>query len=292
MKLHSFSKVWREFIFSLLLLAFVGFLPSSVFGGSTIDKFLAQDNQGKEGLVEAPTLDDLGYLRKVTIDLIGRIPSRKELDRYLKWPVAERRQSLVDSLLEHERFSDRWTAFYADMLRIRTGSTGGGALLAYVHKSIEDGKPFDELSRELISAQGRANSIPAVGFILNDNADPMALTAATAQVFLGVRMQCAQCHDHPFDDWEQRQFYEMATFFGKTRRVESRLTRAVYTTEGKETPELDYPEAFAAEISYAVNCLENNEEPVVLSGESARNSLMICLKESESVRTGQTIEIA
>ena len=126
MKLHSFSKVWREFIFSLLLLAFVGFLPSSVLASSSIDKFLAQDNQGKEGLVEAPTLDDLGYLRKVTIDLVGRIPSRKELDRYLKWPATERRQSLVDSLLEHERFSDRWTAFYADMLRIRTGSTGGG----------------------------------------------------------------------------------------------------------------------------------------------------------------------
>ena len=242
MKLHSFSKVWREFIFSLLLLAFVGFLPSSVFGGSTIDKFLAQDNQGKEGLVEAPTLDDLGFLRKVTIDLIGRIPSRKELDRYLKWPVTERRQSLVESLLEHERFSDRWTAFYADMLRIRTASTGGGALLAYVHKSIGDGKPFDELTRELISAQGRSDSIPALGFILNDNVDPMALTAATAQVFLGVRMQCAQCHDHPFDDWEQRQFYEMATFFGKTRRVESRLTRAIYTTEGKENAVLWPPE--------------------------------------------------
>ena len=72
----------------------------------------------------------------------------------------------------------------------------------------------------------------------------------------------------------------------------SGLPVTLYTTEGKETPELDYPEAFAAEISYAVNCLENNEEPVVLSGESARNSLMICLKESESVRTGQTIEIA
>ena len=242
MRLHSFSKVCREFIFSILLLALVGFLPSSVFGGSSIDKFLAQDNQGKEGLVDAPMLDDLGFLRKVTIDLIGRIPSRKELDRYLKWPATERRQSLVENLLEHERFSDRWTAFYADMLRIRTGSTGGGALLAYVHKSIEDGKPFDELSRELISAQGRADSIPAVGFILNDNADPMALTAATAQVFLGVRMQCAQCHDHPFDDWEQRQFYEMATFFGKTRRVESRFSRAVYTTEGKANAVLWPPE--------------------------------------------------
>ena len=185
-------------------------------------------------LVQGQALDDLSFLRKASVDLIGRIPSDKEIKRYLKWPVADRRDRLVELLLEHDRFADRWTAFYADMLRIRTGATGGTSLLAYVHNAIEEGKPFDELVRELISINGRANNTPAVGFILNDNVDPMALTAATAQVFLGVRLQCAQCHDHPFDDWKQRQFYEMATFFGKTRRVENRLTRAVYTTEADE----------------------------------------------------------
>tara|TARA_B100001964_G_scaffold82924_1_gene93620 strand:+ start:534 stop:2693 length:2160 start_codon:yes stop_codon:yes gene_type:complete len=218
-------------IFGLLLVSPL----EPVCGKSKVDETIVHDNAEKKGLVSGRKLDDLAYLRKVSVDLIGRIPSDKEIMSYLKWPASKRRDRLVEELLKHERFADRWTAFFADMLRIRTGATGGTALLAYVHQAVEEGKPFDELARELISINGRANSAPAVGFILNDNVDPMALTGATAQVFLGIRLQCAQCHDHPFDDWEQRQFYEMASFFGKTRRVQSQLTRSVYTTEGDES---------------------------------------------------------
>ena len=220
---------------SVLIFALCFTLPIELVCSKTqVDDAIALGNADKKGLVHGEPMDDLAFLRKVSVDLIGRIPSDKEIRRYLQWNASERRDRVVEQLLLHERFADRWTAFFADILRIRSGATGGTALLAYVHKSVDEGKPFDELARELIAVNGRANATPAVGFILNDNVDPMALTAATAQVFLGVRLQCAQCHDHPFDDWSQRQFYEMATFFGKTRRVESRLTRAVYTTEGKE----------------------------------------------------------
>ena len=215
-----------------LIAVLCGVFSSNLIGKVSIDSFLAIDNADKTDLNKGPKLDDLAYLRKITIDLMGRIPTGSEIKEFLEWPEHARRQKLVDSLLVEDRFVDRWTTFMADMLRIRTGATGGSQLLAYVHKAVKDGKAFDELTRELISANGKSSSIPAVGYILNDNVDPMALTAATAQVFLGVRMQCAQCHDHPFDDWKQRQFYEMASFFGKTQRVESRFTRGVFTTEG------------------------------------------------------------
>ena len=219
------------------------FLPFSfLLGKSELDRQLNKDNADKKELRSGPILDDLQYLRKLSVDLIGRIPSEQEIKKFLKDPPKNRRALLVERLFEHERFADRWTAFFADMLRIRTNATGGGPLLAYVHQSISEDKPFDKLARELISAQGKSSHLPAVGFILNDNADPMALTAATAQVFLGVRMQCAQCHDHPFDDWEQKDFYELAAFFGKTRRVESRFSRSVYTTEVQENRVLWPPE--------------------------------------------------
>ena len=227
----------------LSVFGFVLLLSSSVLlGKSELDRHLEKDNADKKDLRTGPALDDLQYLRKLSVDLIGRIPSENEIKQFLKNPPKSRRALLVDRLLKHERFADRWTAFLADMLRIRTNATGGGPLLAYVHQSISEGKPFDELARELISAQGRSRHLPAVGFILNDNADPMALTAATAQVFLGIRMQCAQCHDHPFDDWEQKDFYELASFFGKTRRVENRFSRTVYTTEVEENRVLWPPE--------------------------------------------------
>lgn len=219
---------------------------SFVLGKSELDLRLEKDNAAEKDLIVGPHLDDLQYLRKLSVDLLGRIPSEKEIKQFLKDPPRNRRLLLIERLFGHERFADRWTAFFADMLRIRTNATGGGPLLAYVHQSINQNKPFDELARELISSQGRSRHLPAVGFILNDDADPMALTAATAQVFLGVRMQCAQCHDHPFDDWEQKDFYELASFFGKTRRVENRFSRTVYTTEVDENrvlwpPERDKP---------------------------------------------------
>ena len=225
-------------LFGLVLL-----LSSSVLlGKSELDRHLEKDNADKKDLRSGSVLDDLQYLRKLSVDLIGRIPSEQEIKQFLKDPPKNRKALLVERLFGHERFADRWTAFLADMLRIRTNATGGGPLLAYVHQSISEDKPFDKLARELISAQGKSSHLPAVGFILNDNADPMALTAATAQVFLGIRMQCAQCHDHPFDDWEQKDFYELASFFGKTRRVENRFSRTVYTTEVEENRVLWPPE--------------------------------------------------
>ena len=223
-------------------MSFLFLSSSSLLGKSELDLRLEKDNADKKDLIAGPLLDDLQYLRKLSVDLIGRIPSEKEIKQYLKDPSGNRRALLLERLLVHDRFADRWTAFFADLLRIRTNATGGGPLLAYVHQSVSAGKPFDQLARELISAQGRSRHLPAVGFILNDNADPMALTAATAQVFLGVRLQCAQCHDHPFDDWEQKDFYELASFFGKTRRVENRFSRTVYTTEVEENRVLWPPE--------------------------------------------------
>src|SRR5205085_6796413 len=86
---------------------------------------------------------------------------------------------------------------------------------------------------------------PEVGFILGDEADPMALASATSQVFLGVRMACAQCHDHPFDVWKRKQFYDLAAFFGKTRRQETRIKMrllGVYLTEVEQTSILWPPE--------------------------------------------------
>lgn len=213
---------------------------------SEVDRILNEENQAaKVTLKPMPIVDDLTFLRRVYIDLIGRIPSGKEIAEYQSWPADERREKLVDKLIQHERFVDRWTTFFADMLRLRSNATGGAALLAYVHKAIEEDMPYDELCRRLISANGKANATPEVGFILGDDADPLQMAAVTSQVFMGVRMSCAQCHDHPFDVWTRKDFYGLAAYYGKTQRVESRLTRVVYTTEGSRSSILWPPEDFA-----------------------------------------------
>ena len=207
---------------------------------SMLDDILRRENLGHKAIT-TPVINDDAFLRRATIDLIGRIPTHREIELYQSWK-GDRREKLVDHLLDHERFADRWTVFMADMLRIRSDVTGGNSLLAYVNASISQGKPYDEFVRALISASGKPNSNPAVGYILGDNAMPMELAAATSQVFLGVRIGCAMCHDHPFDDWDQKDFYELAAFFGKTKKVQNRGRGMVYTTEGTEMSVLWPPE--------------------------------------------------
>ncbi len=206
--------------------------PSEV--ASRIDAALAAENQGID-VVVAPTVDDAGFLRRASVDLIGRIPTADEYDEFFAWPESERRSRLVERLIADERFADRWTVFMADLLRIRSNADGGAQLLAYVHQAMAENVPYDELCRRLISANGKPGATPEVGFILGDNADPMALAGTASQVFMGIRIACAECHDHPFDVWTREQFYGFAAFFGKTRRVESQLTGLVYTTEMQQT---------------------------------------------------------
>ncbi len=211
--------------------------------GAELDRVLLAENADQSvDLTPAPPVDDLTYLRRVTVDLIGRIPALDEIREFQSWPAEERRAKVVDKLIADERFADRWLVFYADMLRLRSNAEGGGALMAYVHRAIENDMPYDELARRLIVTNGKVGSSPEVGFVLGDNADPMALASATAQVFMGVRMGCAQCHDHPFDVWTREDFYSLAAYYGKTRRVTSQLTNVVYTTEIDQTTVLWPPE--------------------------------------------------
>ena len=215
---------------------------------SPVDQRLNAENEGRKAPAAAPVLDDLPFLRRVMVDLIGRIPTQAEVLEFQQLPVETRRALVIDKLLADARFSDRWTVFFADMLRIRTGAEGGGAYLAFVHQSLEQQLPYDKMCRQLIAANGRANVVPEVGFVLGDDADPMALAGATAQTFLGIRIACAQCHDHPFDQWKRDQFYGLAAYFGQTRRVERRFKMTLYgvfTQDVEQTSVLWPPEGVA-----------------------------------------------
>jgi hypothetical protein len=221
----------------------------------------------------APTgpIDDLAFLRRTSIDIIGRIPKSEEIDAFLAWPADTRRAQLVDSLLDHPRFADRWSVFFADMLRIRSDQPGADRWLGWVHGSLRDGKPYDHMVRELVASSGRPGSAPAIGFLLAEGANPLELGAVTAQIFLGVQIGCAMCHDHPYDDWEQRDFYEFSAFFGKTRQVGRRDQGTNYITEAKDNTVMWPPEDQAAgkkrtpvDAHYPFELVEFTETPEYL----------------------------
>ncbi|MGI8982863.1 MAG: DUF1553 domain-containing protein [Pirellulaceae bacterium] len=224
----------------------VGF--SVPLSATELDQIVDRENKSAGiKLAAAPVVGDHVFLRRIYVDLIGRIPTAAEVQEFASWPAQGRREKLVDKLIADERFADRWTIFYADMLRLRSNATGGPALIAYVHNAVKTGMPYDEMCRRLIYTNGKANRVPEAGFILGDDADPLAMASITSQVFMGVRIGCAQCHDHPFDVWKRRDFYDMAAYFGKTRRYESQLTRVVYATEADQNTILWPPEGEGAD---------------------------------------------
>ena len=211
--------------------------PDATTVAAQVDERLAQDNDGLE-FQTAPPVADLPFLRRITIDLAGRIPTDAEIRAFEAMPTDSRRATVIADLLARETFADRWAVFFNDMLRVRARVDGGAALQAYVHEALRTNMPYDVLVRKLVGASGRAGSQPETGFVLNDNADPMALTGVVAQTFLGIRISCAECHDHPFDVWSREDFYDMAAFFGKTRRVEQRFKMrllGVYLQEMKDS---------------------------------------------------------
>ena len=224
----------KPIIVTVVLL--IPFLSGSIVVADTLDSVLVSENKS-QGVTRTTVgkINDMAFIRRVSLDLIGRIPTMSEVDQYLAWPAAERRNLLIDQLMESDRFADRWTVFFADLLRLRSNVDGGSALIAYVHKAIQDDLPYNQLASRLIATNGKAGRVPEVGFVLGENADPLAMASVTSQVFLGIRIGCAQCHDHPFDKWTRKDFYSMAAYFGKTRRYQSNFTRAVYTSEVNQT---------------------------------------------------------
>ena len=138
-------------------------LADSPIDGAQLSRVLNQENTELGVEVKPVSLvDDTAYLRRVSVDLIGRIPSHDEIQQYLAWSADERRSKLIDRLMADPRFTDRWTTFLADMLRLRSNSSGGSAALAFVHKAVEDDMPYDEMARRFISANGKAGAVPEV----------------------------------------------------------------------------------------------------------------------------------
>ncbi|HTN76909.1 MAG TPA: DUF1549 domain-containing protein, partial [Pirellulaceae bacterium] len=208
------KQTWLLGILAISLAA----LASSVHAANQVDVLLTQENATHKVKLKAmPQVDDLVFLRRVTIDLIGRIPTEAELREFLALPAASRREQWIDRLIADDRFADRWTVFFGDMIRLRNDAPGGAALTAYVHQALVDEMPYDQMARKLIATNGRAGKTPEAGFVLGDDADPLAMASVTSQVFMGVRIGCAQCHDHPFDVWTREDFYGMAAYYGRTR---------------------------------------------------------------------------
>ena len=184
------------------------------------------------GIKPSKPATDGQWCRRVFLDLIGRIPKVAELNAFRKDRSANPRARLVDQLLYaseyQEEYAQHWTTIWTNWLIGRTGGTEDNSLISrvgmrsYLYETFKENKSYDVLVHELITAEGantpgRENFNGATNFLTMKLADKAAqATADTSRLFLGLQVQCTQCHDHPFNDWKQNQFWEMNAFFRQT----------------------------------------------------------------------------
>lgn len=181
-----------------------------------IDQLVAAHLQ-KNNVRANPIIDDGTFVRRAYIAISGRIPTADEARSFISGTKAGKRRSLVDSLIHSKGHESTMFNFWADLLRLKTNHEKYGiGWHAWIRSAVEKNMPYDEFVHSMISAKGLAAENPAVGYYLRDRGMLLDNISNTAQVFLGTQIGCAQCHDHPFEDVTQRQYYEFAAFAGGT----------------------------------------------------------------------------
>lgn len=195
-----------------------------------IDELLAQGWQ-KHGIQPNVPVDDEVFLRRAYLTVVGRIPTLEEARSFLAFQDPAKREKLVESLLASEGYVHHFFNYWADVLRAQSqgvaDSTTAQNYLNYIRQALRENKPYDVLTRELVSSEGACFENGAIGYYMRDRGMPLDNLSNTTRVFLGTRMECAQCHDHPFDQWTQKQFFEMAAFTHN-------MTSSAYRSPGAE----------------------------------------------------------
>jgi hypothetical protein len=188
------------------------------------------------GLSPSPIEDDAKWCRRVYLDLIGRIPNYEELSDFVRERDARKRETLVARLLESdeytEEFANHWATIWSNILIGRSGGNDRRSLInregmgKYLRDSFARNRPYNEIVFELVTATGTTKPGTegfngATNFLVDKvNADDGTLaTSATSRIFLGLQVQCTQCHNHPFNQWKQQKFWEFNAFFRQTRAL-------------------------------------------------------------------------
>ena len=184
---------------------------------------LVHDKLRKLRLLPSGPCTDEEFVRRVYLDVVGLLPTRAETERFLADAAADKRPRLVAELLGRKEFVELWVMQLAELLRIRSDGnqqmSQKAALLYFnwISQKLEAGEPMDRIVRDLLSATGGTFANPASNFYQVEQ-DTLKLSENVAQAFMGMRLQCAQCHNHPFDRWTMDDYYGFAAFFGQVGR--------------------------------------------------------------------------
>lgn len=176
---------------------------------------LVDRNLKQHGVSANPLTTDAQFVRRIYLDITGTIPDYEQTRKFLDSRSPEKRRKLIDELLSSDGYASHNFNYWADVLRYidyLTRNVWGEPYRQWIKQSLANNKPWDRFVTEMITAEGKIWDDPAAGYFQRDARMPLDNMNNTVRVFLGTRIGCAQCHDHPFDRWTQKEFYEMSAF--------------------------------------------------------------------------------
>jgi len=168
----------------------------------------------------AAKCDDSEFIRRVSLDVLGILPTIAETENFLADHAENKRERLIDALLAREEYAKFWALKWGDLLRIthkRLGEAGVREYHRWLEDSFRNNVPYDRFARELITASGSTLVNPPANFYLTAG-DMAGCVETVSQVFLGARLQCAKCHNHPFERWTQDNYFGLGAFFNRVER--------------------------------------------------------------------------
>ncbi|GIW79730.1 MAG: surface protein [Gemmatales bacterium] len=179
---------------------------------------------------------DEEFIRRAYLDLCGILPTAEEVRKFLANKDSDKRAQLIDALLERPEYADFWTLKWCDVLRSSRKSIqvkGVHVYQQWLRNHLIANTRFDQIVTELLTASGSTFSNPPANYY-RISRDPQTLAESTAQLFFGIRMQCAKCHNHPFERWTQDDYYSMAAFFARVKRKKDPLAPGGKGAPGSE----------------------------------------------------------
>jgi hypothetical protein len=168
---------------------------------------------------------DQEFVRRAYVDVCGILPTSEETKSFLNSTEPDKRAKLIDRLLERPEYADFWTLKWSDVLRSNRKTIQLKGIHVYqqwLRSEIEKNTSFDQIVRELLTANGSTFANPPANYYRIAR-DPQNLAETTAQLFFGIRMQCAKCHNHPFERWTQDDYYSMAAFFARVKQKRDKV---------------------------------------------------------------------
>lgn len=268
-----------------------------------IDKGVLMGLQ-KAGQQPNALASDEQFIRRVYLDLAGRIPTRAEALAFIADPSAAKRANVIDTLVNDDGFASHMFNYFSDMLRVADDAQKAKFFTyqEWLKEQITANRPWNEIVHDMMVADGKLLDNGASGYLLRDRGMRLDNLSLTLSTFLGANVSCAQCHDHPFADWTQRQFYEMAAFFGASDTYNRNLPRGMIRGLRDELTQQQFQQARRLFDVNSLAIQDGKENDMTLPddykyedgkpGEAVKPKLVMWGKDDRRLRCYQDAELA